>query len=450
MFKKLLIANRGEIAMRILRACKDLEIETVAIYTNADERSMHVMFADEAHRLGDGTVTTAYLDIDEIVRICKETGAEALHPGYGFLAENEDFARRCEAEGIEFVGPSADLILKMGHKTEARDAMIDAGVPIIPGSTKGIETDEEAISMASEIGFPIILKAAAGGGGKGMRVCHSESEMIEYLPLTRQQAKNFFGNDLVYMEKYIERGRHIEVQILGDKHGNVIHAGERDCSIQRKHQKLIEETPSPGLSEEQRVAIGAAAVKAAEFVGYYSAGTVEFLLDEKSDFYFMEMNTRIQVEHTVSELLSGIDLIKAQILIAAGARLSYGQSDIQFRGHAIECRVNAEDASQGFMPSPGVIDHLHLPAGPGVRVDTHIYPGYEVSPYYDSMIAKVITWGEDRPAALSKMKRALREFRISGIETNIPFHLTVLEHGVFLDGTYSTRYLPEFFPALDG
>ena len=260
MFKKLLIANRGEIAMRILRACKDLEIETVAIYTNADERSMHVMFADEAHRLGDGTVTTAYLDIDEIVRICKETGAEALHPGYGFLAENEDFARRCEAEGIEFVGPSADLILKMGHKTEARDAMIDAGVPIIPGSTKGIETDEEAISMASEIGFPIILKAAAGGGGKGMRVCHTESEMIEYLPLTRQQAKNFFGNDLVYMEKYIERGRHIEVQILGDKHGNVIHAGERDCSIQRKHQKLIEETPSPGLSEEQRVSIGAAAV----------------------------------------------------------------------------------------------------------------------------------------------------------------------------------------------
>jgi acetyl-CoA carboxylase biotin carboxylase subunit len=409
---------------------------------------MHVMFADEAHCLGDGSKTTAYLDIEELIRICKATGAEAVHPGYGFLAERDDFAQRCEEEGITFIGPSSSVIRKMGHKTEAREAMIEAGVPIIPGSTEGIETDEQAIKIAEEVGYPIILKAAAGGGGKGMRICHDQKALLEYLPITRQEAQSFFGNNTVYIEKYIAVGRHVEVQLLGDAHGNIIHAGERDCSIQRRHQKLIEETPSPGLTPDISARLGAAAVKAAEFVGYTSAGTVEFLMDEEKNFYFMEMNTRIQVEHTVSEIYSGIDLIKAQILIAAGAGLRYTQEDIHFRGHAIECRVNAEDPFKGFMPCPGMITQLLLPAGPGVRVDTHIYPGYEISPYYDSMIAKVITWGEDRISAINKMKRALREFRIGGVQTNIPFHMAVLEHSVFLDGDYDTRYVNEYFANL--
>lgn len=445
MFKKLLIANRGEIAVRIVRACKDLGLKTVAIHTKVDSKSMHVLFADEAVCLEGGNLPAAYLNIENVIAAAKKTGADAIHPGYGFLSENANFAQACKDADITWVGPTAKVIRTMGDKTVARTAMIKAKVPIIPGVTEPITEDKVAIAAANKMGFPVIIKAAAGGGGRGMRICADKEALVENLPLARQEAQNYFGNPAVYIEKYIAVGRHIEVQLLRDTHGTAIHAGERNCSIQRRHQKLIEETPSPGISQAVRDKICNAAVKAAQYVHYTSAGTIEFLMDLEDNFYFMEMNTRIQVEHTVSEILSGIDLIKAQILIAAGAGLNYKQKDINFRGHAIECRVNAEDPTKGFMPSPGVISRVHLPAGPGVRVDTHIYPGYEISPYYDSMIAKVITWGEDRTAALNKMARALREFQITGVKTNIGFHLQVLNHSVFRSGNYNTRYINDYF-----
>ncbi|MGG3889202.1 acetyl-CoA carboxylase biotin carboxylase subunit [Metabacillus fastidiosus] len=442
MIKKLLIANRGEIAVRIIRACKELGIETVAVYSEADKESLHVQLADEALCIGPTASKDSYLNFTNIISVAKLTNSDAIHPGYGFLAENADFAELCKEVNLIFVGPGAEAISKMGTKDVARETMKAAGVPIVPGSQGIIESDAEAIALAEEIGYPVIIKATAGGGGKGIRVAKNEEELIKGLAITQREAATAFGNPGVYIEKYIQDFRHVEIQVMADTYGNVIHLGERDCSIQRRLQKLIEETPSPAIDEEMRETMGAAAVKAAQAVSYVGAGTIEFIYDyREKKFYFMEMNTRIQVEHPVTEMVTGIDLIKEMIKVASGEKLSVTQEEVTFKGWSIECRINAENPMKNFMPSPGKIEMYLPPGGLGVRVDSAAYPGYSIPPYYDSMIAKLITYGATREEAIARMKRALSEFVIDGISTTIPFHLKLMDHEQFIDGEFNTKFL---------
>lgn len=443
MFSKILIANRGEIALRIIRACRELGIRTVAVYSQADKDSLHVRFADEAICIGSAQSSNSYLNIPAIISAAEITDVEAIHPGYGFLAENPHFAEICASCQINFIGPNPENIRLMGDKMAARASMQKAGLPIVPGSAAAIKNKEEAIKVAKKIGYPVIIKAASGGGGKGMRICHNDIRLVSSLMTAQQEAEANFGNSNVYIEKYIEKPRHIEIQILADKHGHTLSLGERDCSIQRRHQKLLEESPSPAVDNKLRKRLGEAAVKAVKSVGYVSAGTVEFLLDQSSRFYFMEMNTRIQVEHPVTEMVTGIDLVKEQIRIACGERLRLQQDNVRVEGWAMECRINAEDYENDFMPSPGKIETLNFPGGPGVRLDTHIYPGYEISPYYDSLVAKVITHGKNRQEAIRIMQRALNEFAIAPIKTTIPFHLRLLANAAFLKGDISTHFVQE-------
>ncbi|TBR18482.1 acetyl-CoA carboxylase biotin carboxylase subunit [bacterium] len=443
MFSKILIANRGEIALRIIRACRELGIRTVAVYSEADRDSLHVRFADEAICIGKAQSSTSYLNIPAIISAAEITDVEAIHPGYGFLAENAHFAEVCESCQIKFIGPTPENIRLMGDKMEARTTMHKIGLPIVPGSPGIIKNKEEAVKVARKIGYPVIIKASAGGGGKGMRVCHNEITLATSFMTAQAEAEANFGNANVYIEKYVENPRHIEIQIMSDKHGHFIHLGERDCSIQRRHQKLLEESPSCAVDSKIRKKLGDLAVKAIKSVNYVGAGTIEFLMDSQHNVYFMEMNTRIQVEHPVTETVTGIDLIKEQIHVAAGGRLHYRQDDIKIRGVAIECRINAEDYENNFMPCPGKVEMLNLPGGPGVRVDTHIYPGYIIPPYYDSLVAKIITHGKDREEAIKIMHRALSEFYVSGIKTTANFHLRLLEHPAFLKGNISTHFVQE-------
>jgi acetyl-CoA carboxylase biotin carboxylase subunit len=443
MFKRMLIANRGEIAVRVIRACRELGIETVAIYSEADRDALHVQLADEAYCIGPTPSKQSYLHIPSIMSVATLTAVDAIHPGYGFLAENSDFAEVCEACGITFVGPSAMAIETMGDKAVAKETMKKAGVPTVPGSDGLVDGPEEAVRIANEIGYPVIIKATAGGGGKGIRVVYDADELKKAVITAQREAETAFGNAGVYLEKYIERMRHVEIQILADRHGNVIHLGERDCSVQRRLQKLVEESPCPVLSAETRDTMGAAAVAAARAVDYVGAGTIEFIYSMDGSFYFMEMNTRIQVEHPVTEWVTGVDLVREQILAAAGEPLSVSQSDIVLTGHAIECRINAEDPKRNFMPSPGTIQEYVTPGGIGVRVDSAAYPGYTVPPYYDSMIAKLIVWAPTRAQAIQRMLRALAEFRIEGVHTTIPFHAKLLENEKFRSGDVSTRFLEE-------
>jgi acetyl-CoA carboxylase, biotin carboxylase subunit len=442
MIKKLLIANRGEIAVRVIRACRELGVESVAVYSEADRESLHVQLADEAYCIGPKASKDSYLNFTNIISVAKLTGCDAIHPGYGFLAENADFAELCRECNIIFVGPSPEAIQKMGTKDVARETMKQANVPIVPGSQGIIESTEDAIKLADEIGYPVIIKATAGGGGKGIRVARTEQEMIKGINITQQEAMTAFGNPGVYIEKYIEDFRHVEIQVLADGFGHTIHLGERDCSIQRRLQKLLEETPSPALDGEIRAEMGEAAVKAAKAVDYTGAGTVEFIYDyHNRKYYFMEMNTRIQVEHPVTEMVTGVDLIKEQIKIASGERLNLKQEDVQFNGWSIECRINAENPAKNFMPSAGKIKMYLPPGGFGVRIDSAAYPGYSIPPYYDSMIAKVITYGSTREEAIDRMKRALGEFVIEGVHTTIPFHLKLLNHEKFVEGQFNTKFL---------
>ncbi len=442
-FQKILIANRGEIAVRIIRACKELGIETVAVYSEADRDSLHVTLADEAYCIGGTASKDSYLNLTNIMSVATLTGVDAIHPGYGFLAENADFAEICESCNIRFIGPSPKAIARMGDKAVAKQTMKEAGVPVIPGSDGLVEDIDEAIAIGREAGYPLIIKATAGGGGKGIRIVEDEESLIRQMEAAQREAELSFGNAGVYIEKYLTGMRHVEIQILGDQYGNAIHLGERDCSIQRRRQKLIEEAPCPGLSEEIRAKMGEAAVRAAKAVEYAGAGTLEFLLGPDGDFYFMEMNTRIQVEHPVTEMVTQVDLIKEMIRIAEGKPLSLTQEDIKIQGHAIECRINAENPEKNFMPSAGRIDFYLPPGGPGVRVDSSAYTGYAIPPHYDSMIAKLIVWGKDRDEAISRMKRALNEFAIEGIHTTIPFHLRLLEHPRFLQGDFDIKFLEE-------
>ena len=443
--KKLLIANRGEIALRIIRAAKELGIRTVAVHSQADVHSLHVKFADEDVCIGPPKSADSYLNHERILSAALITGADAIHPGYGFLAENAQFAEKCESAGITFVGPSPEMITNLGDKAFAKKSMQKAGVATIPGSKDIIQTLDEANGVAEEYRYPVIIKAVAGGGGRGMRIVREPGQMKEAFETARNEAKASFNNPDVYMEKYIGEPRHIEVQILGDEHGNLIHLGERDCSIQRRHQKLIEEALSPVVDEKLREKLGNAAIKAAKAVNYSSAGTIEFIFDCDGRFYFMEMNTRIQVEHPVTELVTNVDIIKEQINIAAGCHLSLKQKDVKFCGHAIECRINAEDPNKNFMPSPGEIQIYLPPGGFGVRVDSHAYSGYKISPYYDSLIAKLLVWGKDRDEAIQRMKRALDEFVIDGVKTTIPFHLKVMGNKAFQSGHFSTHFIEQQF-----
>ena len=442
MIKKLLIANRGEIAVRIIRACREMGIESVAVYSEADREALHVQLADEAYCIGPTASKDSYLNVTNLISVAKLTSCDAIHPGYGFLAENADFAELCRECNIIFVGPSPEAITKMGTKDIARETMREAGVPIVPGSTGIINNIDEALDLVNKIDYPVIIKATAGGGGKGIRVARNEQELVKGINITQQEALTAFGNPGVYIEKYIEDFRHVEIQVLADNFGNTVHLGERDCSIQRRLQKLLEETPSPALDGEIREEMGNAAVKAAKAVDYSGAGTVEFIYDYRNrKFYFMEMNTRIQVEHPVTELVTGIDLIKEQIRVASGEKLTMNQQDVTFTGWAIECRINAENPEKNFMPSAGKINMYLPPGGLGVRIDSAAYPGYTIPPYYDSMIAKVITYGNTREEAISRMKRALSEFVVEGIHTTIPFHLKLLEHEKFVEGQFNTKFL---------
>lgn len=445
MFSKILIANRGEVALRVIRACKELGIRTVAVYSQPDINSLHVRFADEAICIGSAASANSYLNIPSIISAAEITDVEAIHPGYGFLAEDAHFAEICESCKIKFIGPTPDNIRRMGDKMAAKDSAKKAGVPTIPGSKTVIKTNEEALKVAKEMGYPVIIKAAAGGGGKGMRICHNDVRLVSALLTAQREAEAAFGNPDVYIEKYIEQPRHIEIQILGDTHGHVIHLGERDCTIQRRHQKLIEESPSPMLDSKLRKKMGDAAVKCAKSIGYINAGTIEFLLDSNKNFYFMEMNTRIQVEHPVTEAVTGVDLVKEQLRIASGDKITYKQEDIKFEGSAIECRINAEDPDHDFMPSPGKITTMNFPGGRGVRLDTHAYTGYEISPYYDSMIGKLIVHGKNRSEAISICKRALDEFIIDPIKTTIPFHKKVMNNPAFLRGKFATDFIERLF-----
>ncbi|MBI5145056.1 MAG: acetyl-CoA carboxylase biotin carboxylase subunit [Candidatus Omnitrophica bacterium] len=443
MFSKILIANRGEIALRIIRAARELGVRSVAVYSEVDRNSLHVRFADEAICIGQAQSSNSYLNIPAIMSAAEITDVEAIHPGYGFLAENPHFAEICESCQIKFIGPTPENIRLVGDKMAARTTMQKIGLPIVPGSTAVIKTKEETLKTAKKVGYPVIIKAAAGGGGKGMRICHNDITLVSSFMTAQAEAEASFGNANVYLEKYIEKPRHVEIQILADKFGRTLYLGERDCSIQRRHQKLLEESPSPIVDSKLRKRLGELAVKAARSVNYASVGTIEFLLDQENNFYFMEMNTRIQVEHPVTEMVTGIDLIKEQIRVAAGEKLHLNQDDIHIQGASIECRINAEDFENDFMPSPGKIETLNLPGGPGVRVDTHIYPGYEISPYYDSLVAKLITHGRNRQEAIKIMQRALSEFIIAPIKTTIPFHQRLLEHPLFIKGNISTHFLQE-------
>lgn len=438
MFKKILIANRGEIAVRIIRACKEMGIGTVAVYSEADREAMHVHMADEAVCIGPAKSKDSYLNMQNIISATVLTGATAIHPGFGFLAENNAFARMCEDCNIVFIGPNADTIELLGNKAKARETMQKSGIPVIPGSDGEIKSIREARALADKIGYPVMIKACAGGGGKGMRAVYSAGELENAVITARNEAKAAFGDGQVYMEKLLTNPKHVEVQVLADKHGNVVHLGERDCSVQRKNQKLMEESPCAVIGRDLRSKLGNAAVKAVKAAGYENAGTIEFLLDDRDNFYFMEMNTRIQVEHPVTEMVTGIDIIKEQIRIAAGNRLSFRQKDIEFRGHAIECRINAENPEKGFMPSPGYVNNVLFPGGFGVRIDSALYTGYFIPPCYDSMIAKIIVHGRDRSEAISRMKRALSELVIDGVDTNADFLYNLLEHEEILSGRYNT------------
>ena len=440
MFQKVLIANRGEIALRILRACREMGIETVAVHSKADADLKHVVLADESVCIGPAPSSESYLNMPAIIAAAEVTNADAIHPGYGFLSENADFAERVEQSGFTFIGPRAETIRMMGDKVEAIKAMKAAGIPCVPGSDGPLGTDPDEIRATAErIGYPVIIKAAGGGGGRGMRVVKNAAEVVDAVRLTKTEARQAFGNDMVYMEKFLETPRHIEIQVLSDKHGNAIHLGERDCSLQRRHQKVMEEAPAPGISEEQRNAIGAVCVEACKRIGYHGAGTFEFLY-ENGEFYFIEMNTRVQVEHPVTEMVTGVDIVREQIRIAAGLPLSYTQDDIKVRGHALECRINAENAKT-FIPSPGKVREFHAPGGLGVRVESHLYDGYTVPPHYDSMIGKLITWGDDRQTAIARAKMALRELVIEGISTNIELHQDLLDDPVVNKGGMDIHYL---------
>ncbi|NNL91112.1 MAG: acetyl-CoA carboxylase biotin carboxylase subunit [Saprospiraceae bacterium] len=442
MFKKVLIANRGEIALRVIRTCKEMGISTVAVYSKADKESLHVRFADEAVCIGPASSAESYLSITKIMAAVEITNADAVHPGYGFLAENADFAEVCEEYGVKFIGPSASMIRSMGDKITAKETMIKAKVPVVPGSDGAVKTVKEGLKIAKKIGYPIILKATAGGGGKGMRIVYHEDEFEDQMDRAQQEASASFGNDTMYLEKFIEEPRHIEIQIIGDQHGNVVHLSERDCSIQRRHQKLLEESPSPFMDQKLRKKMGEAAIKAGKSINYEGAGTVEFLVDKYRKFYFMEMNTRIQVEHPVTEEVINRDLIKEQIKVAAGEKLS-GENYYPTL-HSIECRINAEDPYHDFRPSPGYISSFHSPKGHGVRVDTHVYAGYSVPPYYDSMIAKLICKAETREECIKKMSRALDEFIIEGIKTTVPFHQQLMKDERFLSGNVTTKFMEDF------
>lgn len=445
MFKKILVANRGEIAVRIIRAARELGISTVAVYSEADADSLHVALADEAICIGPASSSESYLKIPNIISAAQITGAEAIHPGYGFLSENASFAKICTQNNIVFIGPKPELINMMGDKATARETAIKHKVPITKGSDGIVPNVEEAKKVAKWITYPVMIKATAGGGGKGMRIAHDEKELAENYVVAQNEAKANFGNPDVYIEKYVEEPRHVEIQVIGDKFGNVVHLGERDCSIQRRNQKLVEETPSPGIDAKTREKMGKFAAKLAKGIGYDSVGTLEFLVDKSMNFYFMEMNTRIQVEHTISEEITGVDLVKEQIRVAAGEKLSFTQKDIEIRGHVIECRINAEDSENGFLPSSGVLEKYIPSGGIGVRVDSHSYQNYEIPPYYDSMIAKLIVKGKNREEAIARMKRALKEFKIEGVDTTIPFHLKVLENEAFKEGKFYTNFIETYF-----
>ena len=443
MIKKVLVANRGEIALRVIRACKEMGLETVSVHSTADEKSLHRFLADQDVCIGEPPSSDSYLNIHRLIAAAEITGADAIHPGYGFLSESAAFSEACEQNNITFIGPKKDIIQKMGDKSTARETMRKAGVPIIPG-TDILNSKSEALKKAKEIKYPVMLKATAGGGGRGMRICKNHKDLERYFDITRNEARIAFGNPNVYLEKFITNPHHVEVQILSDQHGNAIHLGERDCSIQRKHQKLVEETPSPFITPELRKDIRATAVMGTKKVKYEGAGTLEFLVDDDMHFYFMEMNTRIQVEHTISELYTGIDLVKAQIRVANGEKLSYRQEDVIFRGHVIECRINAENPAQDFAPCPGKITGYHVPQGLGVRVDSHCYVDYTIPPNYDSLIAKLIVWGLDRQEAIDRTKRSLAEFVVEGVDTTIPFHKKVMENKTFIQGKYGTGFLEKF------
>jgi len=442
MFKKILIANRGEIAVRVIRACRDMKIATVAVYSQADADSLHVRLADEAVCIGPPANKDSYLNAPNIISAAVITGADGIHPGYGYFSEVPSFAEACEACKIKFIGPKSASIEKMGDKAKAREIMQSAGVPVIPG-TKGIlQNEQDAFKMAVRIGYPVLIKAASGGGGRGIRLVQNEEELGKVLKVAQMEAESAFGNPDIYMEKSIEEPRHIEVQVLADEHGHVVHLGERECSIQNaRHQKMLEEAPSVALTPSLRTKIGEAAIRAAKAVGYMNAGTVEFLLDAHKDFYFMEMNARVQVEHPVTEAVTGVDIVKEQIRIAAGEKLDLTQKDVHIKGHAIECRITAEDPDKDFAPSLGTIENLILPGGFGVRVDTHLYPGYTVPPYYDSLLGKLIVWGEDRNEAISRMTRCLSEFTVEGLKTNIPFHLKIMANSFYRKGELSTSFI---------
>ena len=445
MFQKILIANRGEIALRIIRACRELGIKSVAVFSEADRDSLHTMLADEAICIGPAPSTKSYLDMSRILSAALAIGADAIHPGFGFLSENAKFAKHCDECNIKFIGPSSDIISMMGDKAAARNTMIKAGVPVVPGMEGSVVDVKEAEKIAQDIGFPLMIKAAAGGGGKGMRISYGIEDFREKFITAQQESIKGFSDDSMYMEKYIEKPRHIEFQILADEHGNVVHLGERDCSIQRRHQKVIEEAPSIAIDEKLRKSMGEAAIKAAKACSYVNAGTIEFLLDKDKNFYFMEMNTRIQVEHPVTELVTGVDLIKAQINIAAGKPLGLKQEDIVIRGHAIECRINAENPKFNFRPSPGTIKNLHLANGNGVRVDSHIYVGYKIPPNYDSMLLKLIVYAKDRDEAIAKMRSALGEMVIEGVDTNIDFDYEIINHEAYKNGDTDTHFIETHF-----
>ncbi len=441
MLSKVLIANRGEIAVRIIRACRELGIRTVAVFSEADRGALHAQIADEAVCIGPAATKDSYLNISAILAACELTGADAVHPGFGFLSENAQFANTCRRCGVAFVGPNAESIEMMGDKARAKDTMKKAGVPVVPGSDGVIKTLEEAYEVADAIGYPVMVKASAGGGGRGIRLVKDETELENAVTTARREALQFFGNAEVYLEKFIVNPRHIEIQILADQHGNIVHLGERDCSLQRRNQKVLEEAPSPVMTEELRARMGEAAVKAAKACDYWNAGTVEFLVDADRNFYFMEMNTRIQVEHPITEQVTGIDLVKQQLLIAGGEVLPFRQEDIRITGHAIECRINAENPKYNFRPSPGRITALHLPGGPGVRIDSAVYQGYEITPYYDNMIAKLIAYAPDREQAIMKMKWALAEFLVEGVDTNIDFQLSLIRDPDFESADYDIGFL---------
>jgi acetyl-CoA carboxylase biotin carboxylase subunit len=442
MFEKVLVANRGEIAVRVIRSLREMGIASVAVFSEADRQALHVRMADEAYCVGPAPSNDSYLRTDKILEVVEKSGAEAIHPGYGFMSENADFARACDDAGVVFIGPSPDAIVAMGEKTRARTLMKEAGVPLVPGTEDAIEDAEDALEVAREMGFPVLAKASAGGGGKGMRRVNEASDFVASFEGARREALSSFGNGDVYVEKYVVNPKHVEIQVLADSHGNVVHLFERDCSVQRRHQKIIEETPCPVLEDATRQKMGEVAVQAAKAVDYVGAGTVEFLLDVDQNFYFLEMNTRLQVEHPITEMITGLDLVRWQVRIADGQKLAFAQDDLQRRGHAIECRIYAEDPENNFMPAPGPISYMSTADGPGVREDSGVYSGATVPVHYDPMISKLVVWGEDREHAIGRMRRALSEYTVSGIITNIAFHDEVLQHPDFAEGTYNTEFVP--------